>query len=115
MSSHDDKINLAIWNVLRHPNCFEKIEKIQLEHNNIIYVIPVRLLSEAKSGSDGLYFVHAPENQNDESRPVYSTAYVLPNNPHIPKDNYTNINYIDVPVQHRKKGIASKLLEAIKN
>jgi GNAT superfamily N-acetyltransferase len=117
MSTDDDKINLAIWDVLKEEsNCFNTI-KVE---EDTIYIIAVSLLTEAKCGSNGLYFVHASsghtqENKEKQGDPVYSTAYVLPNNPDNDDDNYTNINYIDVPKAYRKKGIASKLLKAIES
>jgi GNAT superfamily N-acetyltransferase len=116
MSTDEEKINLAIWKVLKESNCFNTITVGE----DTIYIIAVSLLTEAKCGSDGLYFVHAssehtPDKQEKQGDPVYSTAYVLPNNPDNADDNYTNINYIDVPKAYRGRRIASKLLTAIES
>lgn len=98
-SNTDEKINKAIQDVLTK----HKIEEVQVD-STTIYVIPVRLLGH---DGDGLYFVHV-----SSEKPVYSTAYVIPQDPEN-SDDYTNINYIDVPQPYRGKGIASKLLKAI--
>jgi GNAT superfamily N-acetyltransferase len=109
----DEKINNAITDVLRdYKKPQDKSNIQQVDGDTTIYIIPVKLLGH---NGNGLYFVH-PSSEiypvNSKLKPQYSTAYVIPQDPKDP-DDYTNINYIDVPKDFRGKGIASKLLEAV--
>ena len=111
----DEKINNAIKDVLDQSKKEENKSRLQEVniYGTIIYIIPVKLLGH---DGDGLYFVHPSSEihgkHSKSQKPQYSTAYVIPQNPIKPGD-YTNINYIDVPIAYRGNRIASKLLEAV--
>ena len=108
----DEKINNAIRDVLSDYKKLQNKPSIKID-TDTIYIIPVKLLGH---NGDGLYFVHPSSEIHGKDpksqKPQYSTAYVIPQDPTDPTD-YTNINYIDVPDAYRRKGIASKLLEAV--
>lgn len=112
----DEKINKAIQDVLIQYKNIEKKDQNNVQQINVnsttIYIIPVKLLGH---NGCGLYFVHPSYEiypSKDGQTPEYSTAYVIPQDPTELCD-YTNINYIDVPIAYRGNGIASKLLKAV--
>ena len=108
----DEKINKAITDVLSEYKKLQNKPSIKID-TDTIYIIPVKLLGH---NGDGLYFVHPSSEIHDKhvksQKPQYSTAYVIPQDLKDPTD-YTNINYIDVPIAYRGNRIASKLLEAV--
>jgi GNAT superfamily N-acetyltransferase len=110
----DEKINKAIRDVLiqykKGKNKYN-IQEVKTDTTTTIYIIPVKLLGH---NGDGLYFVHPSSEiySKDPQKLHYSTAYVIPQDTKQ-SDDYTNINYIDVPEDYRGKRIASQLLHAV--